>query len=88
MLLINFAKEKSLRKDIERIIKTVENDKEYYVKKAVEEIKRRLKLRDSQPMKEIFLVSKEITPDRKSLQTFNIILPNLIHKSKAISLKR
>ena len=41
VLLINFAKEKSLRKDIERIIKTVENDKEYYVRKAVEWIKRR-----------------------------------------------
>jgi len=41
--LINFAKEKSLRKDIESIIKSVENDKEYYVKKAVKWIKRKLK---------------------------------------------
>jgi len=43
VLLINFAKEKSLRKDIESIIKSVENDKEYYVKKAVKWIKRKLK---------------------------------------------
>jgi len=43
VLLINFKKEKSLRKEIEAIIKQVENDKEYYVKKAIDWIKRSLK---------------------------------------------
>lgn len=43
VLLINFKKEKSLRKEIEAIIQQVENDKEYYVKKAVDWIKRSLK---------------------------------------------
>ena len=43
VLLINFKKQKSLRKDIESIIRQVENDKEYYVKKAIEWIKRSLK---------------------------------------------
>ena len=43
VLLINFKKEKSLRNEILNIIKEVENDKEYYVKKAVEWIKRSLK---------------------------------------------
>ena len=43
VLLINFKKEKSLRKEIESIIKQVENDKEYYIKKATEWIKRSLK---------------------------------------------
>ena len=43
VLLINFKKEKSLRNEILNIIKEVENDKEYYVKKAVEWSKRSLK---------------------------------------------
>ena len=43
VLLINFRKDKSLRKDIQNVIKSVEKDKEYYVKKAVEWIKRELK---------------------------------------------
>ncbi|RLG20625.1 hypothetical protein DRN74_05025 [Candidatus Micrarchaeota archaeon] len=43
VLLINFKKEKSLRKEIESIIKQAENDKEYYVKKAIDWIKRSLK---------------------------------------------
>jgi len=43
VLLINFKKEKLLRKEIEIIIKQVENDEEYYVKKAVDWIKRNLK---------------------------------------------
>ncbi|RMG75956.1 MAG: DNA alkylation repair protein [Bacteroidetes bacterium] len=43
VLLINFKKEKSLRNKILNIVKEVENDKEYYVKKAVEWIKRSLK---------------------------------------------
>jgi 3-methyladenine DNA glycosylase AlkD len=43
VLLINFKKEKSLKNEIMSIIKGVENDKEYYVKKAVEWIKRSLK---------------------------------------------
>jgi len=43
VLLINFKKEKSLRKEIEAIIKQVENDKEFYVKKAIDWIKRSLK---------------------------------------------
>ena len=43
ILLINFKKEKSLRKEIEAVVKQVENDEEYYVKKAVDWIKRSLK---------------------------------------------
>lgn len=43
VLLINFAKDKSLTKEIKEIIKNVESDKEYYVKKAVEWVKRKLK---------------------------------------------
>ena len=43
VLLVNFTKEKSLKEEIEKIIKLVENDKEYYVKKAVEWIKRKIK---------------------------------------------
>lgn len=43
VLLVNFKKEKSLRKEIETIVKQVENDKESYVKKAINWIKRSLK---------------------------------------------
>ena len=43
VLLINFVKDKNLKKEIEKIVKTVENDKEYYVKKAVDWIKRKMK---------------------------------------------
>jgi 3-methyladenine DNA glycosylase AlkD len=43
VLLINFTKDKNLKGEIRNIIKTVENDKEYYVKKAVVWIKRKLK---------------------------------------------
>jgi len=43
VLLINFAKDKNLKKEISEIIKNAETDKEYYVKKAVEWIKRKLK---------------------------------------------
>jgi 3-methyladenine DNA glycosylase AlkD len=42
VLLINFAKDRKLKKEIADIIKSVETDKEYYVKKAVEWIKRKL----------------------------------------------
>jgi 3-methyladenine DNA glycosylase AlkD len=42
VLLTNFVGSKNLRKEIGKIVKNVENDKEYYVKKAVEWIKRRL----------------------------------------------
>ena len=44
VLLINFKKEKSLRKEIESIIKQVENDNEDYVKKAVAWLKRSLNI--------------------------------------------
>jgi len=43
VLLINFKKEKHWKKEIEAIIKPLENDKEYYVKKAIDWIKRSLK---------------------------------------------
>lgn len=43
VLLINFTKDKSLTNEIREIIKNVESDKEYYVKKAVEWVKRKLK---------------------------------------------
>jgi len=43
ILLINFAKDKNLKKEINEIIKNAETDKEYYVKKAVEWIKRELR---------------------------------------------
>lgn len=43
VLLINFTKDKILTNEIKEIIKNVENDKEYYVKKAVEWIKRKSK---------------------------------------------
>lgn len=42
VLLINFTKDKSLKKEIKRIVRHIENDKEHYVKKAVEWIKRKL----------------------------------------------
>ena len=42
VLLLNYKKDKSLRKEIRNIIKYVEKDKEYYVKKAVDWIKRSL----------------------------------------------
>jgi 3-methyladenine DNA glycosylase AlkD len=45
VLLINFAKDKNLKKEINEITKNAETDKEYYVKKAVEWIKRKLKCR-------------------------------------------
>lgn len=43
VLLINFTEDKTLRKEIREVIKEIENDKEYYVIKAVERIKRELK---------------------------------------------
>ena len=43
VLLINFKREKALKKEIKKIIKKVENDKEYYVKKAVDWLKRVIK---------------------------------------------
>lgn len=42
VLLINYRKDKNLRKEIKNILKKVENDKEYYVKKAVIWLKDRL----------------------------------------------
>jgi len=41
VLLINFTKNKNLRKEINEVIKNVENDEEYYIKKAVEWVKRK-----------------------------------------------
>ena len=43
VLLINFAKDKNLRKELSEIIEHVKNDNEHYVKKAVEWMKRKLK---------------------------------------------
>ncbi|MCD6476681.1 MAG: DNA alkylation repair protein [Candidatus Aenigmarchaeota archaeon] len=43
VLLINFKKDKTLKQEIKTIIKQVENDKEYYVKKAISWIKREIK---------------------------------------------
>jgi 3-methyladenine DNA glycosylase AlkD len=43
VLLINFTKDKNLKKEINEVIKNAETDEEYYVKKAVEWIKRKLK---------------------------------------------
>ena len=43
VLLINFKKDKTLKKEIEKIIKNVEDDKEHYVKKSIDWIKRELK---------------------------------------------
>jgi 3-methyladenine DNA glycosylase AlkD len=42
VLLVNFAKDRNLRKEIERILKKVEGNKEYYVKKAVIWLKKSL----------------------------------------------
>jgi len=42
VLLINFKKDRALRKEIEAILGQVEDDKEYYVKKAIDWIKRSL----------------------------------------------
>lgn len=42
VLLINFAKNKSLKKEIKGIVKNTESDKEYYVKKAMNWIEREL----------------------------------------------
>ena len=43
VLLINFKKNGALKKELEAIIKCIENDKEYYVKKGANWIKRSLK---------------------------------------------
>ena len=43
VLLINFAKDKNLKREIREILKKVEDDKEYYVKKAVVWLKKELK---------------------------------------------
>ena len=43
VLLINFVKEKNLRKDIEKILGKVKDDNKYYVKKAVIWLKKELK---------------------------------------------
>ena len=43
VLLINFVKDKNFREDIGKILKKVEQDKEYYVKKAVIWLKKELK---------------------------------------------
>ncbi|MBU5557976.1 MAG: DNA alkylation repair protein [Candidatus Aenigmatarchaeota archaeon] len=42
VLLINFTKDESLTNEIREIIKNVESDKEYYVQKAVEWVKKKL----------------------------------------------
>ncbi len=42
VLLINFTKDEVLKGEIKELIKTVENDKEFYVKKAVVWIKRKM----------------------------------------------
>ncbi len=42
VLLINFVSDESLKKEIRKLIRIVENDKEYYVKKAVEWVKKKL----------------------------------------------
>lgn len=42
VLLINFKNDKNLRKDIKKILKKVEQDNEYYVKKAVVWLKKEL----------------------------------------------
>ncbi len=43
VLLLNFKKDISSRKEIEKILKQAENDEEYYVKKAIDWIKRSFK---------------------------------------------
>jgi 3-methyladenine DNA glycosylase AlkD len=40
VLLINYKKDKTLAKDIAKIIKPLKNEKEYYVKKAIDWLKR------------------------------------------------
>ncbi len=42
VLLINFTKDKNLRKEIEKILKKVENDKKHYVRKAIVWLKSKL----------------------------------------------
>ena len=42
VLLINFKKDKNLKKNIKKILKKVEQDKEYYVKKAIVWLKKEL----------------------------------------------
>lgn len=43
VLLINFTKDKNLKKEINKIIENIETDKDYYVKKAANWIKSKLK---------------------------------------------
>ncbi len=43
VLLINYASDKKLKSEIKNILKSVENDDDYYVKKAFEWVKRKLK---------------------------------------------
>jgi len=43
VLLINFTKDKNLRKEIEEILKKVKDDKEHYIKKAIIWLKNELK---------------------------------------------
>lgn len=43
VLLVNFAKHKNFKREIVEILKKVENDKEYYVKKAIVWLKKELK---------------------------------------------
>lgn len=43
VLLVNFTKDKSLKKEIEEILKKVEDDKEHYIKKAIIWLKNELK---------------------------------------------
>jgi len=43
VILINFAKDKNLRQEIEEILEKVKNDKEHYVKKAIIWLKNELK---------------------------------------------
>lgn len=43
VLLVNFTKDKNLKKEIEKILKKVKDDKEHYVKKAIIWLKNELK---------------------------------------------
>jgi len=43
VLLINFTKDKNVKKDIEAILVKVKNDREPYVKKAITWLKSKLK---------------------------------------------
>ena len=43
VLLVNFTKDENLKKEIEKILKKIEGDNEYYVKKAVIWLKKELK---------------------------------------------